>query len=153
MTSKYQKRHVRAAPCHLCFSPGESTQIFRLQYRGGISMKRINIKCPYCNSQAFLRPASAVHGQEYRQPGDEVYVCARYPDCDSYVSAHQRTHLPMGTLANRPPAHQAHGGPRSLQPPVEKRHDVPNGGLPLAPGADGPAAGGGAYRQVLRMAV
>ena len=22
-------------------------------------MKRINIKCPYCNSQAFLRPASA----------------------------------------------------------------------------------------------
>ena len=65
-------------------------------------MKRINIKCPYCNSQAFLRPASAVHGQEYRQPGEEVYVCARYPDCDSYVSAHRRTHLPMGTLANRP---------------------------------------------------
>ena len=65
-------------------------------------MKRINIKCPYCNSQAFLRPASAVHGQEYRQPGEEVYVCARYPACDSYVSAHRRTHLPIGTLANRP---------------------------------------------------
>ena len=65
-------------------------------------MKRINIKCPYCNSQAFLRPASAVHGQEYRQPGDEVYVCARYPACDSYVSAHRCTRLPMGTLANRP---------------------------------------------------
>ncbi|WP_287826953.1 zinc-finger-containing protein [Oscillibacter sp.] len=65
-------------------------------------MKQINIKCPYCNSPAFLRPASAVHGQEYRQPGEEVYVCARYPICDSYVSAHRRTHLPMGTLANRP---------------------------------------------------
>ena len=31
-----------------------------------------------------------------------MYVCARYPACDSYVSAHRRTHLPMGTLANRP---------------------------------------------------
>lgn len=65
-------------------------------------MKQVNIKCPYCNSQALLRPASAVHGFEYRQPSEEVYVCARYPVCDSYVSAHRRTHLPMGTLANRP---------------------------------------------------
>lgn len=65
-------------------------------------MKRVNIKCPYCNSQAFLRPASVVHGGAYRQPGEEVYVCARYPACDSYVSAHRRTRLPMGTLANRP---------------------------------------------------
>lgn len=64
-------------------------------------MKRINIKCPYCNSQALLRPASTVHGQRFRQPGEEVYVCARYPDCDAYVSAHRRTRLPMGTLANR----------------------------------------------------
>ena len=68
-------------------------------------MKRVNIKCPYCHSQAFLRPASMVHGGAYRQPGEEVYVCARYPACDkyySYVSAHRRTRLPMGTLANRP---------------------------------------------------
>ena len=65
-------------------------------------MKRVNIKCPYCHSQAFLRSASMVHGGAYRQPGEEVYVCARYPACDSYVSAHRRTRLPMGTLANRP---------------------------------------------------
>jgi len=65
-------------------------------------MKRVNIKCPYCGSQAILRPASAVHGAEYRNPGEEVYVCARYPVCDSYVGAHRRTRLPMGTLADRP---------------------------------------------------
>lgn len=62
-------------------------------------MKRINIKCPYCSSQAFLRPASVVH--KHTAPGEEVYVCARYPACDAYVSAHRESRLPMGTLANK----------------------------------------------------
>lgn len=62
-------------------------------------MKRVNIKCPYCRSTAFLRPASLVH--EQTAPGEEVYVCARYPVCDAYVSAHRETHQPMGTLANK----------------------------------------------------
>lgn len=62
-------------------------------------MKRINIKCPYCGSQAFLRPASVVH--EYAAPGEEVYLCARFPACDAYVSAHRDSHLPMGTLADK----------------------------------------------------
>lgn len=63
-------------------------------------MKRINIKCSYCSSQAFLRPASVVRA--HAVPGEEVYVCARYPACDAYVSAHRDSHLPMGTLANGP---------------------------------------------------
>jgi len=62
-------------------------------------MKRINIRCPYCGAQAFLRPASVVH--RWAQPYEEVYVCARYPACDAYVSAHRESHLPMGALANR----------------------------------------------------
>ena len=62
-------------------------------------MKRINIKCPYCGSQAFLRPASVVH--EHAAPGEEVYLCARFPACDAYVSAHRDSHLPMGTLADK----------------------------------------------------
>jgi len=62
-------------------------------------MKRINIKCPYCKSQAFLRPASMVH--KYPIPGEEVYVCARYPVCDAYVSAYRENRLPMGTLADK----------------------------------------------------
>ena len=64
------------------------------------SMKRINIKCPYCGSQALLRPASLVH--KHAAPGEEVYVCAHFPACDAYVSAHRDSHLPMGTLADRP---------------------------------------------------
>lgn len=63
-------------------------------------MKRTNIKCPYCGSQALLRPASVV-GRNLT-PGEEVYVCARYPACDAYVSAHRESRLPMGTLADRP---------------------------------------------------
>ena len=62
-------------------------------------MKRINIKCPYCGSQAFLRPASMVH--ERTAPGEKVYVCARYPAYDAYVSAHRDSSQPMGTLADR----------------------------------------------------
>ena len=62
-------------------------------------MKHINIKCPYCRSQALLRPASVVH--EHAAPGEEVYVCARFPICNTYVSAHRDSHLPMGTLADK----------------------------------------------------
>lgn len=63
-------------------------------------MKRVNIKCPYCGSQALLRPASVVHGNR-AVPEDKLYICARYPGCDAYVTAHRSTLQPMGTLANR----------------------------------------------------
>lgn len=68
-------------------------------------MKRVKIKCPYCGSQAFLRPASVVHGTR-AVPGSKLYVCARYPACDAYVTAHRSTLLPMGTLANRELRHK-----------------------------------------------
>ena len=64
-------------------------------------MKRVNIKCPYCGSRAFLRPAAVVYGQGCKEPDTELYVCARFPACDAYVAAHRHNHLPMGTLANR----------------------------------------------------
>ena len=57
-------------------------------------MKRINIKCPYCGSQAFLRPASVVH--EHAVPGEEVYVCARFPACDAV----SYTHLTLPTICS-----------------------------------------------------
>lgn len=63
-------------------------------------MKRVNIKCPYCGSQAFLRPASVVFGEKATDPTAPYYVCAHYPACDSYVSAHRASHMPMGTLAD-----------------------------------------------------
>lgn len=64
-------------------------------------MKRVNITCPYCHSPAHLRPASVVYGDRTSDPGAKLYVCARYPACDSYVAAHRATLLPMGTLADK----------------------------------------------------
>ena len=63
-------------------------------------MKRVNIKCPYCGSQAYLRPATVVYGKKASAPNAQLYVCGRFPACDSYVAAHRDSHLPMGTLAN-----------------------------------------------------
>lgn len=63
-------------------------------------MKRVNIKCQYCGSQAFLRPASVVYGDLVDDPNAKLYVCARYPFCNCYVAAHRNTLLPMGTLAD-----------------------------------------------------
>ena len=63
-------------------------------------MKRPNIKCPYCGSQAFLRPASVLGKTGPAYEGKQFYVCARYPRCNSYVPAHKGSRLPMGTLAN-----------------------------------------------------
>lgn len=74
-------------------------------------MKRVKIKCPYCGSQALLRPASVVYGERATDPTAPFYVCARYPACDSYVAAHRGSRLPMGTLANAALRHkriQAH---------------------------------------------
>lgn len=64
-------------------------------------MKRVNIKCPYCGSRAFLRPASVVYGAKAINPAAPYYVCARYTACDAYVAAHKDTRMPMGTLADK----------------------------------------------------
>lgn len=61
--------------------------------------KRKQIRCPYCGAKATLRPNSAVYGDAAKTDG-YLYVCDRYPKCDSYVGAHKKTKLPMGTLAN-----------------------------------------------------
>lgn len=64
-------------------------------------MKQPNIKCQYCGSQAFLRPASVLNKAEKADAQAMFYVCARYPVCDAYVTAHAGNLMPMGTLANR----------------------------------------------------
>lgn len=61
--------------------------------------KRKQVRCPYCGAKATLRPSSAVYGDAVKTDG-YLYVCDRYPKCDSYVGAHKRSKLPMGTLAN-----------------------------------------------------
>lgn len=64
-------------------------------------MKKSNIKCPYCGSPAQLRPASAIGKTGAGDSMKRFYVCARYPFCDSYVQAHRKSGLPMGSLANK----------------------------------------------------
>ena len=71
----------------------------KFEWKEGIYVKQKNIKCPYCGSRAFLRPASMVC--RHATPDQKVYVCARYPVCNAYVSAHRDSCLPMGTLANQ----------------------------------------------------
>ena len=61
-------------------------------------MKKKSVKCPYCGANAVIRPASVVHGDSARE--EFLYVCTRYPACDSYVGVHQKTLKPKGTLAN-----------------------------------------------------
>ena len=63
-------------------------------------MKRIKIHCSYCGALAIKRPASYVYGKS-AEKGLQLYVCSSYPMCDSYVAAHKKSGLPMGTLANK----------------------------------------------------
>lgn len=62
-------------------------------------MRKVQVRCPYCGAKATLRPASAVYGDGAKTDA-YLYVCDRYPKCDAYVTAHQKSKLPMGTLAN-----------------------------------------------------
>ena len=57
--------------------------------------KQKQIKCPYCHAGASLRPASVVYGCNRRSQGKFLYLCDRWPACDAYVSAHDRTHQPI----------------------------------------------------------
>lgn len=87
-----------------------------------IFMKQIKIKCPYCHAKATLRPASVVYGPNKRAQGKYLYICDRWPACDAYVSAHDHTHLPMGTLANGDLRHKRILAHRALQHLCKSRH-------------------------------
>ena len=56
-------------------------------------------RCPYCGSHAVLKSADGIYRDNERNT--MLYVCSRYPVCDSYVRVHPGTKIPMGTMANR----------------------------------------------------
>lgn len=88
-------------------------------------MKQKQIKCPYCHAHASLRPASLVYGATPQARGKYLYVCDRWPVCNAYVSAHERTLLPMGTLANGDLRHKrilAHRALKKLQQDCQIKH-------------------------------
>lgn len=103
-------------------------------------MKRINIKCPYCGSRAYLQPSSVVYGDRADDVEAKLYVCARYPACDAYVAAHKDTLLPMGTLADRNLRRKRmEGGTFRTEPADLQRPHESKAGIPLAPDSTGPA--------------
>lgn len=61
-------------------------------------MKKNILKC-HCGAIAVLRPASFIHGEN--AISRYVYVCPRYPACDSYVGTHKKSKKPLGTLAGK----------------------------------------------------
>ena len=59
---------------------------------------REELKCPYCGSEAKLVNGNYVYGSKWGHI--KMWVCKRYPMCDSYTSVHRGTDVPMGTLAD-----------------------------------------------------
>ena len=110
-------------------------------------MKRKTIHCPYCGAKATLHPSRYVYGDANKNNGF-VYACDRYPRCDSYVSAHQKSRLPMGTLAN--------GDLRNKRIQAHKAFDwtyEEMAGLQMDASHVGPKRTTSAYRQVQRIHV
>ena len=62
------------------------------------SGKAETVRC-HCGAVARRVDRSVVHGDNKR--GGDLYVCSRYPECDSYVSADRVTGKPLGTLAGK----------------------------------------------------
>ena len=56
-------------------------------------------RCPYCGSHSILKSADGIYRRN--DQNTMLYVCSRFPACDSYVRVHPGTKIPMGTMANR----------------------------------------------------
>lgn len=129
--TKFLEWHTSSGPCMSVFTamprPGYLLRMIlpvKTQCRRHrrvmevILLKQKQIKCPYCHAHASLRPASLVYGSTPQTRGKFLYVCDRWPACNAYVSAHERTLLPMGTLANGDLRHKrilAHRALKKLQ--------------------------------------
>lgn len=57
------------------------------------------MKCPYCGAEVILKSMSYIYKNRNDIKGN-VWVCSRYPECDSYVGCHKGTDLPLGRPAN-----------------------------------------------------
>ena len=63
--------------------------------------RKQQIKCPYCGAYATCRPASVVYGKSGMTKNSYLYICSRWPVCDSYVGTHKKDRRPLGTLADK----------------------------------------------------
>ncbi len=63
------------------------------------SIKHTTIRCPYCGAPAVYRSADGIYLQN--KNNTMLYVCANYPQCDSYVRVHPGTRTPVGSMADK----------------------------------------------------
>lgn len=57
-----------------------------------------SMRCPYCGSTVVYRSADGIYKNNSK--GTMLYVCTKYPECDTYVRVHTGTTIPVGSLAN-----------------------------------------------------
>jgi len=57
-----------------------------------------HMRCPYCGSAVHFRSADGIY--KSNNGNAKLYVCSKYPSCDSYVRVHPGTMTPVGSLAN-----------------------------------------------------
>jgi len=55
--------------------------------------------CPYCGSKAERVDGSKVYGEGFRNRF-KLYLCPKWPACDSYVGTHGGGKVPLGRMAN-----------------------------------------------------
>lgn len=53
--------------------------------------------CPYCNTVSRLVNSSKIYHRDFGM----IYLCANYPECDTYVGVQKGTTVPLGTMANQ----------------------------------------------------
>lgn len=72
------------------------------------------MRCPYCGSTVIYRSADGVYNENSKHV--MLYVCSKFPACDSYVRVHEGTTIPVGTMAN--------GELRALRDKAHKQFDM-----------------------------
>ena len=63
--------------------------------RKGINYSKL--RCPYCGSSVIYRSADGIYRDNPKHT--MLYVCSRYPACDSYVRVHAGTKIPVTSVA------------------------------------------------------
>lgn len=58
-------------------------------------MRKKEIKCPYCGSKAKLVHFYDIYGKDATHPERYAWACARFPQCDSYVSTIKGSFTPL----------------------------------------------------------
>ena len=56
------------------------------------------LRCPYCGSSVQYRSADGIYKEN--KNNTMLYVCSKYPVCDSYVRVHSGTNKPIGVMAD-----------------------------------------------------